>query len=412
MKSGNTTNTIRKKFVLSFFGLYAFSLGVSIISILFLFNANIVSMDQSQALSDLRLVQMYLDIKYPGEWTIRGDSVFKGDTQVSGNYRIVSELARYIRPDTWLSFHAGSMSNNPEKLSIHRMGFFMRLVTFLKKDDQRLNIKRLGLVKPILPETKIAPQSIPFDDTFLIPGGIIQILQTTDHTDLGWIQLQRQSLGHGSLERLVFALFLIVNLVMSVVILIVVYRIIYKLSEPVQRLIKKQAKITVENEILENISRKDPLTELLNRRGLYLALREKDFSATGACSAVAIIDLDDFKKINDTYGHECGDYVLKEVSRLITGRIRQEDVACRWGGEEFLVFYSSADIDTLSEIANRIRQTIADYVCLYDGHHVQVTITIGFSPCRDLTDFDACIHRADGALYYGKRNGKNQVVRG
>jgi len=164
--------------------------------------------------------------------------------------------------------------------------------------------------------------------------------------------------------------------------------------------------------LLENISRKDPLTGLLNRRGFHLVLSESMFPVNGTCSAVAIIDLDDFKKINDTYGHACGDHVLKEVSRLVADRTRQGDIACRWGGEEFLVFYSSADEASLSEIANRIRQTVADHMYLFEGHYLTVTVTIGFSPCRNISDFAACLNRADDALYYGKKKGKNQVVQG
>jgi len=423
MKTGSSDKTLRKKFVLSFFGLFTISLGISLISILFLLYANVVSMDQSQALSDLRLVRLYLDIKYPGEWAVKGDTVFKGDIQVSNNYQIVSELTRYLRPETWLSFHAGNIPEKINTLAIHRMGFVMRLVVFLKREDHRLVVRRLSSTKTIIPGTKMglnAPPppelpgllSTPFDDTFVIPGGIIQILQTIDQMSLGWIQLQRQSLGQGSLEKLVFIIFLIANLLLATVILHVVYRIIYKLSEPVHRLVEKHAEITVKNELLDNMSRKDPLTGVLNRRGFYLVLDKFSFPVNGACSAVAIIDLDNFKKINDTYGHACGDYVLKEVARLITNRTRQGDIACRWGGEEFLVFYSSADEASLSEIANRIRQTIADHMYLFEDHYLTVTVTIGFSPCRDISDFATCLNRADGALYYGKKKGKNQVVQG
>lgn len=144
MRLANPDEALRKKFVFSFFSLFTISLGISLISILVLFYASIISMDQSQALSDLRLVRMYLDIRYPGEWNVRGDSVFKGDIQVSGNYRIVLELAQYIRPDTRLLFHAGSVSDNVETLALHKMGFVMRLVISLKKVDHRLDIRFKG----------------------------------------------------------------------------------------------------------------------------------------------------------------------------------------------------------------------------------------------------------------------------
>ena len=103
--------------------------------------------------------------------------------------------------------------------------------------------------------------------------------------------------------------------------------------------------------------------------------------------------------------------MLKEISRLISKGIRQGDIACRWGGEEFLILYSVADDRLLPEITERIRHSIANLPCSFEGHDFAVSVTIGFSLCKDASDFGSCAKRADEALYRGKKEGKNRVVR-
>ena len=124
----------------------------------------------------------------------------------------------------------------------------------------------------------------------------------------------------------------------------------------------------------------------------------------------AMVDIDDFKKINDTYGHDCGDFVLREMAQLLreTGEGIQ---ASRWGGEEFLLFgppgeNPAACIDTLEAL----RRRVMEHVFIYDGLELHLTITIGFADYRPGGSIRGWINAADSRLYEGKRSGKNRVV--
>lgn len=409
MKTIHGTDTLRKRLVLSFFILFTFFLCFSIFCTLFLLHANIVTMDQSQTISDLRLVSMFMDMQTPLGWSVRDDSLFKGDIRISGNPKITAGLAVYIRPDTRLSFHVGEIPKNVVSFDFNGIDPVMRLVLSLKKNDPRLNPQFHGDGLPPPPKPDIQTQGT--DETYILAGGLLHAIKSASGKNIGWIQLERESLGQGLMEDWAFRIFLAVALVFATFIHFIAYRIIFKLSEPVHRLVTMHNEVTVAKENLEDISRRDPLTGLLNRRGFDASLNESVFFSDGKGSAVALIDLDNFKKINDTYGHGCGDYVLKEVSRIISSGIRQGDIACRWGGEEFLVCYSGAEDDLLSEITERIRHSIANYPYSFNEHTITVTVTIGFSPCKATSDFTTCVSRADAALYRGKKEGKNRVVR-
>lgn len=119
---------------------------------------------------------------------------------------------------------------------------------------------------------------------------------------------------------------------------------------------------------------------------------------------LAIADLDDFKQLNDTYGHNCGDYVLQTVAEIL----RQQDgiEVCRWGGEEFLIASAKQD----AEILQDVHRQIASFPFEYQGTKLHVTATIGMAWYREGHSIDEWINTADEKLYEGKKHGKNQVV--
>lgn len=120
-------------------------------------------------------------------------------------------------------------------------------------------------------------------------------------------------------------------------------------------------------------------------------------------SWLAIADLDDFKQMNDTYGHNCGDYVLKTVAEILR---RQDGIeVCRWGGEEFLIAGVKKDVEILKDIQRRIGQ----FPFEYQGTKLHVTTTIGVARYREGHSIDEWISAADDRLYEGKKHGKNQV---
>lgn len=167
--------------------------------------------------------------------------------------------------------------------------------------------------------------------------------------------------------------------------------------------------LQMQNAILDQMASTDPLTGLYNRRSMHVFL-DNAVEAEGKDPFCLIMcDIDDFKKINDTYGHDAGDTVLKEIARLVQEQIDAGGYACRWGGEELLLIVHG-DMEQACRIAEGIRCKVADAVFCQGGQSIRCTITIGVAPYQKGNTIDQTITHADNNLYYGKRNGKNRVV--
>lgn len=175
----------------------------------------------------------------------------------------------------------------------------------------------------------------------------------------------------------------------------------------------KQIEITLqrENRKLESAANYDPLTKLLNRRTFdhYFAEAIHNVTENGQDFTVVMIDIDNFKGVNDTYGHDAGDDILKNVALMLKYVVRPYDTIFRWGGEE-IVLLLSANKTAACDVAKRCCQKIENFVLSNDGHDIKVTITAGVCPYTAMDTKDSIIEKADEALYYGKNHGKNQVV--
>jgi diguanylate cyclase len=170
--------------------------------------------------------------------------------------------------------------------------------------------------------------------------------------------------------------------------------------------------VTSANRKLRKLATTDPLTRLFNRRHMtQLAKKELSrYERNGYPLSVILLDIDHFKVINDRYGHEAGDYVLKEVARVIKEQLRTQDLIARWGGEEFLVILPDTSIGRAEAGAERIRTgLLAHHWQTPGGEEVELTISAGVSEFRPGDDLNAAINRADRALYRGKNNGRNRV---
>ncbi|MDO9514951.1 MAG: GGDEF domain-containing protein [Syntrophales bacterium] len=157
----------------------------------------------------------------------------------------------------------------------------------------------------------------------------------------------------------------------------------------------------------------DSLTGLYNRRHIigiaeYEKMRRKRSQHP---LSFIIADIDDFKSVNDRYGHEIGDQTLTMVSRQVRGVLREQDSLARWGGEEFLMILPDTGLELAATVAERIRETIAATSSRQGEDELTITITLGVSECRENENIDACIARADQALYRGKKAGKDCVER-
>ena len=164
------------------------------------------------------------------------------------------------------------------------------------------------------------------------------------------------------------------------------------------------------NEKLTYCSDHDLMTGLFNRRFFeHIMQRNKDENENKY--TIAIFDIDDFKKVNDTYGHQAGDEVLKTVSQTISECSNNEFVTVRWGGEEFVLYMPRTDEIHAYEHLEYLRKRIANTEILFEDKKIKVTVTVGMCTGNSLIDYELVIRNADDRLYYGKRNGKNCVVR-
>lgn len=164
---------------------------------------------------------------------------------------------------------------------------------------------------------------------------------------------------------------------------------------------------------LAESSIRDPLTGIYNRRHLESML-SKEFQRARRHElplTVLLLDLDHFKRVNDTHGHLAGDEVLKQTAARIVGCIRETDTLARYGGEEFALILPETETQGASIVAERIRSTIADTPILFENVSLPVTTSIGlceFQP--DLVKYSQLIDNADTALYSSKKNGRNRVT--
>lgn len=161
------------------------------------------------------------------------------------------------------------------------------------------------------------------------------------------------------------------------------------------------------NQQLEQISYVDPLTSLWNRRRLYLDVEAQINETEAYC--IILGDIDDFKKINDTYGHECGDLVLMQISQIIQQEIRKIGHAYRWGGEEILILLPSCSKKEAVMHAEHILERIKQMIVSYHEKKVSVTMTMGIAEGYGRSALDVITRKADDCLYIGKAKGKAQV---
>ncbi len=160
---------------------------------------------------------------------------------------------------------------------------------------------------------------------------------------------------------------------------------------------------------------KDGLTGLHNRRyfDTHMETLFNNAESTGRPLSLIVLDIDHFKSVNDTYGHQAGDAVLKEFARRIARAVRAPDLACRFGGEEFVVAMPDNNSELAHVVADRMRQEIAEHPFIIDGgaQQLRVTVSAGVS-CYAAGDesHEAILARADAALYDAKKAGRNQVV--
>ncbi|MBD3314842.1 MAG: diguanylate cyclase [Chitinivibrionales bacterium] len=162
---------------------------------------------------------------------------------------------------------------------------------------------------------------------------------------------------------------------------------------------------------LRRLALSDPLTGLGNRRYGEMSLRVRidEMKRYGWPFGVLFIDLDQFKKVNDTFGHEIGDRALKTVAETLSRNVRPFDVVCRWGGEEFLAIITNINLPQLLGLAEKLRSLAEQATFTVGPRQVAITISIGATVAREKDTEKTLLERADRLMYIGKRAGKNRV---
>jgi diguanylate cyclase (GGDEF)-like protein len=173
------------------------------------------------------------------------------------------------------------------------------------------------------------------------------------------------------------------------------------------------AAVAINNAFLFEMTTTDMMTRLKLKHYFYSVLLERMSEAANSSRplSVVMIDIDFFKRFNDTYGHSCGDAVLKQVAQVMQSSVRGNDLAARYGGEEFCLLLTDADSERGRQAAERLRASIATTPTFYEGKSLTVTVSLGvaqYDTTRDLSG-KSLIDRADHALYAAKQTGRNRV---
>ncbi len=176
------------------------------------------------------------------------------------------------------------------------------------------------------------------------------------------------------------------------------------------KLIQEKNKLIEE---LDSISRVDPLTGISNRRDIYeiMETEQSRYERYNKVFCLLMCDIDFFKKINDHYGHDMGDFVLKRVAQLFKNKCRKVDYLSRWGGEEFLIVLPETNLDGGTKVAESIRESIENEKYKFNDQEISITMSFGVScPNDPEMKLEQLLKIADERLYAAKEGGRNQVV--
>lgn len=167
---------------------------------------------------------------------------------------------------------------------------------------------------------------------------------------------------------------------------------------------------TLESYLLDTEIRIDPLTGLTNRRGFYEFYEETVSDPQNGTASIIMCDIDFFKKVNDTYGHNAGDAVLQRIAAVLQEHVVSEDEAVRWGGEEFILMCMDCPLVKAQEIAEHIREIVEHMSIEFEEHHIAVTMSFGVYQLDGDQTMDQNVKQADERLYQAKTTGRNRVV--
>jgi len=187
---------------------------------------------------------------------------------------------------------------------------------------------------------------------------------------------------------------------------------IKRLQEEIE---ERERELMEANQRLRHMSQTDALTGLDNRRHIETRIEEmfEHAKRLGEPFSCVMVDLDKFKSVNDEYGHQAGDAVLRQLAKILKHEVREIDHAGRYGGEEFILLLTGTVLDAAVTFAERVRKAIESHTFTFDNGAIQRTASFGVAawPHPKITSCDGLVRAADDALYVAKETGRNRVIR-
>jgi diguanylate cyclase len=204
----------------------------------------------------------------------------------------------------------------------------------------------------------------------------------------------------------------LVHFVLAVTMLVAVAYLAELLSRLRKKLKARTQELTDALARIQDMATRDELTQLFNRRQMTQTLRDESArrERSGEPACIAVIDVDHFKRINDTLGHAAGDAVLRCFAEQALAAVRRSDVLARWGGEEFLLLLPATELDAAKVVLDRMRARVRDSVRIGADSSLQITFSAGLVESAAGESVDAAIDLADQAMYRAKREGRDRIA--
>ncbi|CEO41820.1 sensor domain-containing diguanylate cyclase [Photobacterium kishitanii] len=199
--------------------------------------------------------------------------------------------------------------------------------------------------------------------------------------------------------------------IIRVLLYVMVFVCLFYIYKREREIALKNTLIVDDNNMLRQVSFTDELTNIPNRRYMNEKIKQIFSTHITLTHSIAFLDIDHFKRVNDTYGHDAGDKVLKEFADICLNNVRSSDVLARWGGEEFILFLDRTGKDNAEEVCARILNTVEQHQFLFKDQVIRITTSIGlasFSPQDD--QIEVVLKGIDEALYSSKNNGRNRIT--
>ncbi len=371
-------------------------------------------------------VEIGIDKLFPGEYELKGDHalyLYKGDTDITTQFDFIDAI------------------HESTKLEISLFYQDTRVQTTLR-DDSENRMVGTGTANQILTTVIENDQEAFYHNTTI--GGAnyfcyYRPLHDNDGNVIGMVAVAKPTeMVKQASRRILIPLFLADLLLMIIITLVISFytRSITSVWAEIHRFLSEAAagnvSVTLDNSVLarddelgsigssivtmhrsmRDMMERDPLTKLFNRRSAdrkFGILTAKALQNRHPLS-VAIGDIDFFKKVNDTYGHDAGDAVLVAVSGLLQEHMRTHGFAARWGGEEFLLVYERADSRRVENLLEELMKQIRALTIPSEGQFINVTMSFGVSTWDNEEKMDSVIKRADDNLYYSKTHGRNRIT--